>query len=55
MKRRSAGGAALTVLAWALGILFVFPVFWMVLTSFKQEGDAYPADPKFLFAPTLDQ
>ncbi|MFR9729199.1 carbohydrate ABC transporter permease [Saccharopolyspora sp. MS10] len=55
MKRRTAGGTALTIIAWALGILFVFPVFWMVLTSFKQEADAYTDDPKFLFTPTLDQ
>ena len=55
MRRRSAGGAALTILTWALGVLFVFPVFWMVLTSFKQESDAYTEDPTFLFTPTLDQ
>jgi sorbitol/mannitol transport system permease protein len=25
----------LGVLAWAVGLLFFFPVFWMVLTGFK--------------------
>jgi sorbitol/mannitol transport system permease protein len=30
-------------------------VFWMVLTSFKQEGDAATSPPKLIFTPTLDQ
>jgi ABC-type glycerol-3-phosphate transport system permease component len=28
------------VLAWAMGLLFFFPVLWMVATSFKTEGSA---------------
>ena len=32
-----------------------FPVFWMVLTAFKQERDAFTSPPKFVFEPTLDQ
>lgn len=43
------------IVAWLVGLGFVFPVFWMVLTSFKQEVDAYTATPKFIFAPTLDE
>ena len=35
--------------------LFFFPVFWMVLTSFKQEADAYTDPPTLFFEPTLDQ
>ena len=27
-------------MAWIVGLGFFFPVFWMVLTSFKQEVDA---------------
>ena len=34
---------------------FFFPVFWMVLTSFKQEGDAATSPPTLFFTPTLDQ
>jgi sorbitol/mannitol transport system permease protein len=30
----------LAVLAWLLGLLFFFPIFWMVVTSFKTEGKA---------------
>ncbi len=43
------------VIAWIAGIGFFFPVFWMVLTAFKQESDAYSDPPKFFFTPTLDQ
>ncbi|MGV0716058.1 carbohydrate ABC transporter permease [Mycolicibacterium sp. XJ662] len=41
--------------AWILGLGFFFPVFWMVLTAFKQEVDAYTTTPKVFFVPTLDQ
>ena len=41
-------------LAWVLGLVFFFPVFWMVLNSFKEEQDANTA-PKLFFHPTLDR
>ncbi len=41
-------------LAWVLGLVFFFPVFWMVLNSFKSEQDANTA-PKLFFHPTLDR
>jgi sorbitol/mannitol transport system permease protein len=41
--------------AWIAGIVFVFPVIWMVLTSFKQEQSAASNPPTWFFAPTLDQ
>jgi sorbitol/mannitol transport system permease protein len=43
------------VVAWIVGLGFFFPVFWMVLTSFKQESDAATNPPTFFFTPTLDQ
>ena len=43
------------VVAWIVGLGFFFPVFWMVLTAFKQEVDAYTTTPKFFFVPTLDE
>lgn len=46
--------AALGLLAWAVGLAFFFPIFWMVLNGFKTEEDAN-ASPKLLFDPTLDQ
>jgi sorbitol/mannitol transport system permease protein len=44
----------LGLLAWVTALLFFFPVFWMVLNSFKTEQDAN-ASPKFFFTPTLDE
>jgi len=41
--------------AWLVGIGFFFPVFWMLLTSFKQESDAATNPPTLFFTPTLDQ
>jgi sorbitol/mannitol transport system permease protein len=42
------------VAAWITGLIFFFPVFWMVLNSFKSEQDANTA-PKINFTPTLDR
>jgi sorbitol/mannitol transport system permease protein len=44
----------LGLLAWVVGLLFFFPVFWMVLNSFKSEHDANTS-PKLFFDPTLDR
>src|SRR5437762_10618291 len=41
-------------LAWLVGLVFFFPVFWMVLNSFKSEQDAN-ASPKLFFHPTFDR
>ena len=46
--------AGFGALAWVVGLLFFFPVFWMVLNSFKTEEDAN-ASPKLFFHPTLDR
>jgi sorbitol/mannitol transport system permease protein len=49
------GNIAVGVLAWAVGVVFFFPVFWMILTGFKQESQASTDPPTFFFTPTLDQ
>ena len=41
-------------LAWLVVLIVIFPIFWMVLNSFKDEIDAN-ASPKLLFDPTLDR
>jgi sorbitol/mannitol transport system permease protein len=43
-------GPVWTLIAWALTILFVLPVAWMVLTSFHREADA-AQNPPAVFAP----
>ncbi|WP_417455609.1 carbohydrate ABC transporter permease [Kiloniella sp.] len=40
--------------AWFVAILFFFPIFWMVLTSFKTELQAIAIPPLLVFEPTLD-
>ncbi len=45
---------ALGLLAWAVGLLFFFPIFWVVISSFKDELDAV-GDPKVIFDPSLDR
>jgi sorbitol/mannitol transport system permease protein len=45
---------ALGAVAWLTGLIFFFPVFWMVLNSFKTEQDANTS-PKLFFDPTLDR
>ncbi|MGB0696225.1 MAG: carbohydrate ABC transporter permease [Rhodospirillaceae bacterium] len=42
------------VLAWAVGILFFFPIFWMLLTSFKTDADAVKPEFLIAFTPTLE-
>ncbi|GAB3212904.1 carbohydrate ABC transporter permease [Marinactinospora thermotolerans] len=54
-RRGGAGGLALTLLTWAVTLVFVAPALWMVLTSFKQEADAYTDPPRIFFEPTLDR
>lgn len=40
--------------AWVVASLFFFPIFWMVLTSFKTELEAIAVPPSLFFEPTLD-
>lgn len=42
------------VAAWIVAGLFFFPIFWMVLTSFKTEGQAIALPPLLFFEPTLE-
>jgi sorbitol/mannitol transport system permease protein len=49
-SRRPRAGVLLGLLAWVVGILFLVPVLWMVLTSFHSETDA-ATNPPSVFAP----
>jgi len=37
-----------------VALVLFFPIFWMVLTSFKTEIDAFATPPQFFFTPTLE-
>ncbi len=52
-RRPGIGNVVWGVVAWLVGILFFFPVLWMVLSSFKTEAAAYTNVPQFVFSPTL--
>lgn len=51
-RRRHGEGGPLGVVAWIAAIIFVAPVFWMVLTGFHSEVDA-ASNPPALFAPLI--
>jgi sorbitol/mannitol transport system permease protein len=53
-KRRRDAGPLLGVAAWAVGLLFIAPVLWMVLTSLHTEGDAATNPPSIAAKLTLD-
>jgi sorbitol/mannitol transport system permease protein len=47
-KKKDRAGSWLSLLAWVVGILFVLPVVWMVLTSLHSEADAATNPPSVL-------
>nr|WP_087103504.1 carbohydrate ABC transporter permease [Nocardiopsis sp. JB363] len=49
------GAIALSVFTWLVGLVFVAPVLWLVLTAFKQENQAATDPPTLFFQPTLDR
>ena len=42
------------ILAWGVGLIFFFPIFYMVMTSFKTDADAVKPEFLFYFTPTLE-
>jgi sorbitol/mannitol transport system permease protein len=49
-RQKPRGGPALGLLAWLIGVLFVLPILWMVLTSLHSESNA-ATNPPSVFAP----
>ena len=41
-------------LAWTIALIFFFPIFWLVFTSFKTHADAVKPEHLFFFTPTLE-
>ena len=54
IKKESRGGVILSITAWIVGLLFVSPVLWMILTSFHSEPAAATNPPSFTAPLTLD-
>lgn len=54
-KRKSRLGARLRISAGVVAcFLFLFPLIWMVLTSFKEQRDIFTMPPTLFFTPTLE-
>ena len=53
-QRVTAGDIIRHVGIFAVLILFMFPIYWMITTSFKPAADILTRPPKFVFQPTLD-
>lgn len=54
MTTNKLSGHFLSGLTIALALAFFFPIFWMFLTSFKTEADAFIFPPLITFQPTLE-
>lgn len=55
LRRRSKVGKRMRVAAGVFACLvFLFPVFWMVLSSFKDQRDIFTMPPTLFFTPTLE-
>jgi sorbitol/mannitol transport system permease protein len=54
MTRSKITGHLLSVLTIVIALIFFFPIFWMVMTSFKTESDAFNFPPLLIFQPTLE-
>jgi sorbitol/mannitol transport system permease protein len=52
MQQSVAQRVLIAVLGWVVALALFFPIFWMVLTSFKSEGAAIT--PSLVFSPTLE-
>ena len=48
------GRIARPTIAWIVALVFFFPIFWMVLTSFKTDADAVKPENLIWFTPTLE-
>lgn len=53
-RRKALGRFSANGTAAVLTLVFLFPVYWMISSSLKQQGDILTRDPVFLFTPTLE-
>jgi sorbitol/mannitol transport system permease protein len=42
------------IAGWLVALIFFFPIFWMLLTSFKTDADAVKPEYLFFFSPTFE-
>jgi multiple sugar transport system permease protein len=51
---RDAAGPGRAIAAAVVGLVYFFPVIWMILAAFKTRADALATPPKLFFTPTLE-
>jgi multiple sugar transport system permease protein len=51
---RRPAGFGRTLVATLIGLVYFFPVIWMILAAFKTRVDALATPPKLIFTPTLE-
>lgn len=51
---RNPAGLRRTLIATLVGLVYFFPVIWMILAAFKTRPDALATPPKLFFTPTLE-
>jgi sorbitol/mannitol transport system permease protein len=54
MKAKTRKKITISIVAWLVALVIFFPIFWMVLTSFKTEVEAVSTPPSLVFEPTLE-
>ncbi|MGH7084872.1 MAG: carbohydrate ABC transporter permease, partial [Acetobacteraceae bacterium] len=52
--REQQASLAGTIAAWVVAFLMVFPILWMLVTSFKTEAEAIANPPLLIFKPVLE-
>ena len=50
-RQSTARTATLSVIAWVIGLILFFPIFWTTVAAFKTESDAYSLPQNFLTTP----
>ena len=51
---RGSAGLGRTIAAAVVGLVYFFPVIWMILAAFKTRADALATPPKLFFTPTFE-
>jgi len=54
IKAQKIKHTSMAVAAWTVACITFFPIFWMVLTSFKTELQAIASPPQLVFEPTIE-
>jgi len=54
MTRSNVKSAVKTLIAFAVAAVYLAPILWLLMCSFKQNEEIFDLPPKYLFSPTID-